>query len=204
MKALRAGWGAGRRVSDPAEVRATLEQAAEWHRRAAAERAPAIAEAAGLLRSALEQGHRVLVFGNGGSATDAQHFATELVGQYCRGPGRRALPVIALTADTAIVTSIANDLGYEQVFARQIQALGEKGDVAVGITTSGMSANVTAALAMARSRGLATVALTGRDGGEAGRLADVHVNVPADETPRAQEVHRTILHIWCALIEKDL
>jgi D-sedoheptulose 7-phosphate isomerase len=102
------------------------------------------------------------------------------------------------------LTAVANDLGFEQVFVRQIQALGEAGDVAVAITTSGMSANVIAALAAARARGLTTIALTGRDGGEAGRLADVHVNVPAPDTPRAQEVHRTILHVWCALIEKDL
>jgi D-sedoheptulose 7-phosphate isomerase len=114
------------------------------------------------------------------------------------------LPVVALTADSAVVTSLANDLGYEQVFVRQIQALGAAGDIAIGITTSGMSANVTAALAMARSRGLATIALTGRDGGEAGLLADVHVNVSGSETPRIQEVHRTILHIWCGLIEKDM
>jgi phosphoheptose isomerase len=191
-------------VSDADTARATLEQSAEWHRTAAAERAEVIAEAARRLREALERGRRVLVFGNGGSATDAQHFATELVGQYGRGPGRRALPVIALTADSALVTAVANDLGFEQVFVRQIQALGEPGDVAVAITTSGMSANVTAALAAARARGLSTIVLTGRDGGEAGRLADVHVNVPAPDTPRVQEVHRTILHVWCALIERDL
>jgi D-inositol-3-phosphate glycosyltransferase len=195
---------AGLRVSDAEAARATLELAAEWHRRVAAESGPAIVEAARVLREALERGGRVLVFGNGGSAGDAQHFAAELVGQYGRGPARRALPVIALPADTAVVTSLANDLGYEQVFARQVQAFGQRGDVAVGITTSGMSANVTAALAMARSRGLATIALTGSDGGESGRLADVHVNVPAAEAARAQEVHRTILHIWCGLIEKDM
>ena len=157
-----------------------------------------------MLREALDRGSRVLVFGNGGSATDAQHFAAELVGQFGRGPARRALPVMALPADTAVVTSLANDLGFEQVFTRQIQALGQRGDVAVGITTSGLSANVTAALAMARSRGLTTIALTGNDGGEAGRLADVHVNVATPDTARAQEVHRTILHVWCALIEKDM
>ena len=163
-----------------------------------------VVQAAEAMRAACAAGGKVLVFGNGGSAGDAQHFAAELVGQYGRGPARRALPVIALPADTAVVTSLANDLGYEQVFARQVQAFGQRGDVAVGITTSGMSANVTAALAMARSRGLATIALTGSDGGESGRLADVHVNVPAAEAARAQEVHRTILHIWCGLIEKDM
>jgi len=191
-------------VSDADTVRAALGQSAEWHRTVAAQRADAIAEAASRLREALARGRRVLVFGNGGSATDAQHFATELVGQYGRGPGRRALPAIALTADSAIVTAVANDLGFEQVFVRQLQALGEAGDVAVAITTSGMSANVVAALGAARARGLTTIALTGRDGGEAGRLADVHVNVPAAETPRVQEVHRTILHVWCELIEQEL
>jgi phosphoheptose isomerase len=191
-------------VSDDEAVRAVLDDAAAWHRRTGQQSVAAIAAAARLLRETLERGGRVLAFGNGGSATDAQHFATELVGQYARGPGRRPLPVLALTADSAILTAVANDLGFEQVFVRQIQALGEAGDVAVAVTTSGRSANITAALAAAKARGLRTIALTGRDGGDAGRLADVHVNVPAAETPRVQEVHRTILHIWCALIEKDL
>jgi D-sedoheptulose 7-phosphate isomerase len=144
----------------------------------------------------------VLVFGNGGSAADAQHVAAELVGRFQRE--RRALAAVALTTDTSILTAIGNDYAYDRVFARQIEALGESGDIAFGITTSGGSANVIEAFRMAKARGLITVALTGRDGGEAGRAADIHVNVPDDSTARAQEVHRTLLHAICEIVEAGL
>jgi D-sedoheptulose 7-phosphate isomerase len=144
----------------------------------------------------------VLVFGNGGSAADAQHLAAELVGRFRRE--RRGFAAVALTADPSVLTSIANDYGYDRVFARQIEALGQPGDVAVAITTSGRSPNVVRALAEARARSLTTIALTGRDGGEAGRVAHVHVNVPSDSTPRVQELHRTLLHVICDLVEGDL
>ena len=144
----------------------------------------------------------MLVFGNGGSAADAQHFAAEFVGRFQRE--RRALAAVALTTDTSILTAIGNDYGYDRVFARQIEALGESGDIAFGITTSGGSANVIEAFRIARARGLTTVALTGRDGGEAGRAADIHVNVPDDSTARAQEVHRTLLHAICEIVEEGL
>jgi D-sedoheptulose 7-phosphate isomerase len=151
---------------------------------------------------AFRSGHRVLVFGNGGSAADAQHFAAECVGRFQRE--RRALAAVALTTDTSILTAMGNDYGYDRVFARQIEALGESGDIAFGITTSGGSANVIEAFRIARARGLTTVALTGRDGGEAGRAADIHVNVPDDSTARAQEVHRTLLHAICEIVEEGL
>jgi D-sedoheptulose 7-phosphate isomerase len=151
---------------------------------------------------AFRSGHRVLVFGNGGSAADAQHFAAEFVGRFQRE--RRALAAVALTTDTSILTAIGNDYAYDRVFARQIEALGESGDIAFGITTSGGSANVIEAFRIARARGLTTVALTGRDGGEAGRAADIHVNVPDDSTARAQEVHRTLLHAICEIVENGL
>jgi D-sedoheptulose 7-phosphate isomerase len=125
-----------------------------------------------------------------------------LVGRYLKD--RRALAAIALTTDTGILTAVGNDFGFDAVFARQIEALGRKGDIAFGITTSGASKNVTRALVAAKDRGLTRIALTGRDGGETGRVADVHLNVPSTSTPRVQEVHRTILHVLCELIERDL
>ena len=151
------------------------------------------------MRDALAAGRTILVFGNGGSAADAQHFAAELVVRYERDrPGRSA---IALTTDASILTAAANDTGFERIFARQIEALGRGGDVALGITTSGASPNVVAALDAANARGLVTIALTGRDGGAAGRVARLHVNVPETRTALVQEVHTTILHTWCELID---
>jgi D-sedoheptulose 7-phosphate isomerase len=149
--------------------------------------------------TAAVQSGKVLAFGNGGSASDAQHFAAELVGRYLRE--RRALPAIALTVDTSILTSVGNDYGFDHVFSRQVEALGAAGDVAIGISTSGQSPNVVAALKSARARGLATIALTGGDGGPVGQAADIHVNVPDRATPRVQEVHRTLLHVICELVE---
>ena len=142
------------------------------------------------------------MFGNGGSAADAQHMAAELVGRFQRE--RAALAALALTTDTSILTSIANDYSFDRVFARQIEALGRPGDVALGISTSGGSPNVVRALEAARARGLATIALTGRDGGAAGRAADVHVNVADDSTARVQEVHRTLIHAICEMVEAEL
>lgn len=155
-----------------------------------------------LLAAAFRDGRRVLVFGNGGSASDAQHFAAEFVGRFQKE--RRAVAAIALTTDTSILTAIGNDYTFDRVFARQIEALGESGDVAIGITTSGGSKNVVEAFAVARDRGLTTVAVTGRDGGEAGRMADVHLNVADRSTARVQEVHRTLLHVICELVEDTL
>jgi D-sedoheptulose 7-phosphate isomerase len=162
----------------------------------------ALLRAIDAIARAFRSGHRVLVFGNGGSAADAQHFAAECVGRFQRE--RRALAAVALTTDTSILTAIGNDYSYDRVFARQIEALGESGDIAFGITTSGGSANVIEAFRIARARGLTTVALTGRDGGEAGRAAEIHVNVPDDSTARAQEVHRTLLHAICEIVENGL
>ena len=189
-------------MTDAARVRATLERSADLHRQVAAERAAVIVEAASVLRNALRDGKVVLAFGNGGSAGDAQHLAGEFVGRFMRE--RRAAAAIALSADSAVVTALGNDYGYEAVFARQIEALGRPGDVAVGITTSGRSLNVNAALKKARAAGLKTIGLTGGDGGETGRLVDVHVNVPDPSTARVQEVQRTILHAICELVEEAL
>lgn len=158
--------------------------------------------AAGAVAQALRQGGKLLVFGNGGSAADAAHTATELVGRFVRA--RRGYAAIALTTDGCVLTSVSNDYGYDQVFARQIEALGRPGDVALGITTSGNSPNVVRALETARAQQLTTIALTGRDGGAAGRAADIHINVPSEVTPRVQEVHMTLLHVICDLVETEL
>jgi len=180
----------------------TLRDAARVHEKAAQETAATVVIAVDTLQQALNSGGKVLIFGNGGSAADAQHFACELVGRFLRD--RRALPAIALTADTSAVTAIANDYGFDRVFVRQIEALGRTGDVAIGISTSGSSPNVLAGIEAAKARGMKTVAFTGGGGGPIGAAADVHVNVPHDLTPRVQEVHRTLIHAVCDLIERQL
>jgi D-sedoheptulose 7-phosphate isomerase len=188
---------------DPAVVRDTLARAvaetvALYEQVVALDPAP-LAGAAGAMLAAFARGGKVLAFGNGGSAADAQHLAAELVGRFARE--RRALAAIALTTDTSILTAVANDDAFERVFARQVAALGRPGDVAVGISTSGRSVNVLRGLEAARAAGLTTVALTGGDGGPIGRAADFHVNVPGASTPRVQEVHRTLLHVLCEIVE---
>ncbi len=163
------------------------------------DRAPVFATVEAIAR-ALKDGHKVLAFGNGGSASDAQHFAAELVGRYLRE--RRGLPALALTVDTSVLTAVGNDYGFDRVFARQVEALGIAGDVAIGISTSGESRNVLLAFDVARDLGITTIALTGGDGGAIGRKADIHVNVPDRATPRVQEVHRTLLHVICDFVER--
>jgi phosphoheptose isomerase len=181
-------------------VRATLSDTIELHARVKAADPKPIVDAAAAIVEALTRGGTLLTFGNGGSASDAQHVAAELVGRFQRE--RRALAAIALTADTSVLTAIANDQTFDRVFTRQIEAMGRSGDVAFGISTSGVSPNIVAALETARARGLQTIALTGRDGGAVGRAAAIHINVPSNATARVQEVHRTILHIICDLVER--
>ncbi len=172
------------------------------HQRVQREGQAAISAAADALRQALGDGRTVLVCGNGGSAADAQHFAAELVGRFTRE--RRAWPVLALTTDSSALTAIGNDYGFDRVFARQVEAHGQPGDVLIGISTSGGSPNVLAAVETARARGLVTIGLTGRDGGALGRAVDVHLNVPSPSTARTQEVHITLLHVLCDLVEQEL
>jgi len=183
-------------------VEAMLRDAARLHDRLAVEAGASVIAASDVMLEAFGRGAKVLIFGNGGSAADAQHFACELVGRFLRH--RRALPAIALTPDTTTLTAIANDYGFDQVFVRQLEALGRQGDVAVAISTSGASPNVLAGLQYARSRGLKTVAFTGGNGGPVGAAADVHVNVPHDVTPRVQELHRTLIHAVCDVIEQQI
>ena len=182
-------------------VRAIFEATVALHARVAAGELGPVIDAAALIRAAQADGRTLLIFGNGGSASDAQHMAAELVNRFQRE--RAAFAAVALTTDTSILTSIANDYTFDRVFVRQIEALGRPGDVALGISTSGASPSVVKALEAAHSRGLKTIALTGRDGGGAGRVADVHINVPADSTARIQEVHRTLIHVMCELIEEE-
>ena len=162
-------------------------------------RAPLV-EAADLVADCFASGGKLLICGNGGSAADAQHLAGELVGRF-RAVGRAALPAVALTADTAILTAWANDVGYDDVFARQVEALGRPGDVLLAISTSGRSPNVTRALETAARLRLRTVGLLGRDGGAAQRLVDVALTVPSADTQKIQEVHIVAIHLLCELIE---
>ena len=159
-------------------------------------------EAGRLMAGALRTGRKLLAFGNGGSAADAQHFAGELVNRFAFD--RPALPAIALTTDGSVLTSIGNDSDFRQVFRRQVEALGSPGDVALAISTSGNSENVLEAVEACRERGLRTVGLTGRDGGTLIARVELCLNVPHPETPRIQEVHAMIIHLLCQMIEEDL
>ena len=161
-----------------------------------------IKEISDIVIDALKKGGKVMVFGNGGSASDSQHIAAELVGRFKKD--RSALPAIALTTNTSIITAIANDYGYEAVFAKQVEALGQKNDVAIGISTSGKAKNVVMAIKQAKKIGMKTIALTGADGGELVKLADTSLVVPSSVTARIQEAHITIGHIVCELVEQAL
>ena len=149
----------------------------------------------------IENGGKILFFGNGGSAADAQHIAAELVGRYTKD--RKPIPALALTTDTSVLTAIGNDLGFEYVFARQIEALGKRGDIAMAITTSGKSPNVIFGLDEAERMGLVTVALTGKSGGDIHNV-DHLLAVPSNSTPRIQEMHITIGHAFCGALEQTL
>jgi D-sedoheptulose 7-phosphate isomerase len=159
-----------------------------------------ILEIAELVIGCLKKGGKLILFGNGGSASDSQHIAAELVGRFKKD--RSGLPAIALTTNTSVLTSLANDYGYEIVFARQIEALGQKNDLAMGISTSGKAKNVTSAIKQAKKMGIKTIALTGGDGGDLAKLADLSLVVPSSVTARVQEAHITIGHIICELVEQ--
>lgn len=162
----------------------------------------AIADAAARCWTALAADRQVLVFGNGGSAAEAQHFAAELSGRFARE--RRALPAIALTTDSSVLTAVGNDYGFERVFGRQIEAFGRPGDVAVGISTSGRSPNVVDGLRTARARGLVTIAVTGPSAADLAAHADLVLAVAGPSTARVQEGHLTVLHVICDLVESAL
>lgn len=155
-----------------------------------------------LIIDAYNKGNKILVAGNGGSAADAQHFAGELVARfYFDRPG---IPAIALSTDSSVMTAIGNDYGFDRLFSRQIEALGVKGDIFIGISTSGDSPNILKALTVSKDKGLTTIGLTGHSGGQMGRLCDICLKVPSQVTPRIQESHILIGHIICYLVEQQL
>ncbi len=179
-----------------------LEESAQVKLAIGRRQAAKIEGVAQLIIAAGRSGGKVVFFGNGGSAADAQHLAGELVAKFMLD--RRALPALALTTNTSILTALGNDSGYETVFARQVEALVNRGDVAIGISTSGNSPNVIEAIKAARARGAATVGLTGGSGGMLAKTADIVIKVPSRSVPRIQEAHITIGHIICELVERDL
>ena len=183
-------------------VTATLAETIALHERVKKGDPREVLDAAATIAASLQGGGKLLIFGNGGSASDAQHVAAELVGRFRLE--RQALAAIALTTDATVLTALGNDYSFERVFARQIEALGRAGDVAFGISTSGRSANVLAALQAAHAAHLKTVTLTGCDGGPVAAASDIHINVPSTSTARVQEVHRTLLHVICDLVERAL
>jgi D-sedoheptulose 7-phosphate isomerase len=161
-----------------------------------------IAEAASAVSKAFRQGRKVLLFGNGGSAADAQHIAAEFVGRFM--PDRPPLPAISLVTDTSALTALGNDYGYNKVFSRQVEALGVSGDVAIGISTSGNSPNIIEALDAARTMGILTIGFTGQNGGKMNGHTDMLFCVPSTVTPRIQETHLTLAHILCELVDREL
>lgn len=193
---LEASW------KDLATIERGFDEAQEALRRARGNLAPGIMQAAEELRACFATGGKVLACGNGGSATDAQHFTAELVGRFC-GEDCAPLPAVAITSDSAILTAWSNDYGYNDVFARQVHALGSPGDLLLAISTSGRSENVLAALKAARKRGMRSVALLGGDGGACAAEADVCVTVPTKPTTRVQETHGVVLHLLAELLEED-
>ncbi len=199
---MLAAGGEGRLGVLVERVRAEIEEGAEVHRRCAESLTEAVAQAAELLLGTVREGGRIVLFGNGGSAADAQHLAAELVGRFARE--RPAIPAVALCADASAITAIGNDYGFDAVFARQVEAAAGKGDAVVAISTSGRSRNVIEGAAAARRAGARVVALTGANGGELARLADVAIRVPSGTTARVQEAHMTIGHVLCALVEEGI
>ena len=190
----------------PTPMDATEQNAAELDmvlRKFLQTRRPLLEASAEAIAARLRAGGKVLIFGNGGSAAEAQHFAAELVNGLS-GRDRPALPAIALTTDTSCLTAIGNDRGFDDLFARQIDALGVSGDVAVALTTSGRSPNIVKALRSARAKGVVTVGLTGDEGGEVAPLVDYLLDVPSCSTPRIQEAHLFILHLIADRLEKSV
>lgn len=185
-------------------VRAYLEETAATATRTAEACADDIARAAELLVNALLDGGRILLCGNGGSAADAQHLAAEFVSTLTIDNRRPAIPALALTTDTSILTAIANDFGFEGVFARQVEALGREGDVLIGISTSGNSADVLRAFEQAEAQGVRTIALTGERGGALAPTADVAIRVPSTETSHIQECHIAIGQLLAFMVEETL
>jgi D-sedoheptulose 7-phosphate isomerase len=180
-------------------IRSLFDQSAETLRLSAERLTDRVARAVGIVVGCYRSGGGVFLFGNGGSAADAQHIAAELVGRFLKN--RRALKAEALTANSSVLTSLANDFGYEEVFVRQLAANASPGDVAIALSTSGNSPGVVAGLKKAREIGMKTIAFTGRGGGRCAEFADVLLDVPSEQIPRIQESHAVLYHILCELTE---
>ncbi|MCF7811895.1 D-sedoheptulose 7-phosphate isomerase [bacterium] len=181
---------------------AVMHEQQQAHQRFLDESAKALLKISETIAETLKNGHKLLLFGNGGSAADAQHVAAEIVGRF--EAERKAFPAIALTTDTSILTAVGNDYGFEQVFSRQLEALANKGDVAVGISTSGSSENVIKGLEKAKEMGAICIGFTGGRGGAMPGICDICFIAPADRTARIQELHIAAWHIICEMVEKDL
>ncbi len=183
-------------------VKDSLYSSAELKKTVADTLSGDILEAANRIKSCLDKGGKLILMGNGGSAADCQHIAAELVGRFKKE--RRALPAIALTVDTSSLTALGNDYGFDTIFERQLEALARENDAVVGISTSGNSENVVRALKKANALGAETIGLVGNNGGKIKEIANLSIVVPSNDTARIQEVHITIGHIICELIEEDL
>jgi D-sedoheptulose 7-phosphate isomerase len=184
-------------------VFAQIEESIALKEKIKSELAEKIVKLSGILIDCLKRGGKILLCGNGGSAADAQHIAGELVVRLKSSSKRKALPAIALTVNSSVLTAAANDFGFEKVFSRQVEALGKSGDCLFAFSTSGESSNVNSAVKTARKIGMKTLALSGKNGGEMARIADFSIIVPSSETQRIQEVHILIGHIVCDLIERN-
>lgn len=184
-------------------ISAIVAASLEVKRRYFAEHAAEVERAATMIAEAFDANGKLLIFGNGGSSCDAQHIAGEFINRFLH-QDRRALPALALSTDGGVLTCIANDTGFENIFARQIEAFGARGDLCLAITTSGNSSNIIAAIEQARVRGLKVIGLLGRDGGRVRALCDLALVVSSDDTQRIQETHNLIGHILCELVELKL
>jgi D-sedoheptulose 7-phosphate isomerase len=185
-------------------IQDSLNESAETKKKILAHCSSDISKAVDIIIDALRSNKKILLCGNGGSAADCQHMATELVIRLSHDMDRPAIPAIALTTDTSNLTAGSNDLGYENVFARSIEALGNPGDILIAVTTSGTSENINRALRQAKERGLVSIGLLGKNGGKAKALCDHAIIVPSNDTQRIQEGHITIGHIICGLVEREM
>lgn len=184
------------------EIEEELQESVEVKNRLLSTGAGTIKDIARTVLGCLKAGNTIYLMGNGGSAADAQHIAGEMIGRFKRD--RRALPVLALTTDSSVLTAVANDYGFDSCFEKQVEAFVKRGDVVIGLSTSGNSRGVLKAMRLAKERGAATIGLTGQEGGELKNLVDLCLRVPSTNTPRIQECHITVAHILCSLVEKEL
>jgi D-sedoheptulose 7-phosphate isomerase len=184
------------------KIRASIAESINVSQSALDKNLAAVEKVARAIITSLRNGGKVLLCGNGGSAADSQHIAAELIGRFQKD--RKSLSAIALTTDTSILTSLANDYGYDIVFSRQVEGLGRKGDVLVGLSTSGASPNVIKAVEQAKKMGLVTIAMAGKDGGMLAKTADIAIVVPSNKTARVQEAHIVLAHAICEVVEEEL